>query len=50
MFFEHAAGVPTAVFAPESRDRALRQHHHAGEAADSAGAMHHDDHDADHEH
>ena len=45
MFFEHAAGVPTAVFAPEARDRALRQHHHAGEAADSAGAMHHDDHE-----
>jgi len=60
MFFEHAAGVPTAVFEPEMRDRALRRHHHKGtaadsacmmppehecEAADSAGAMHDDDHD-----
>lgn len=48
MLFEHAAGVPTAVFAPETKDRALRQHSHEGAAADSAGAMQHDD--ADHEH
>ena len=52
MFFEHAAGVPTAALEPEIKDRALSTHHHEQEAAgtDSAGAMHHDDHDADHEH
>ena len=52
MFFEHAAGVPTAVLAPEIRDRTLRargHHHHEGEGTDSAGSTHHDD-DADHEH
>jgi uncharacterized membrane protein len=53
MFFEHAAGVPTAALEPEIRDRALSHHHKKGEATDSAGSVHHenhDDHDADHEH
>jgi hypothetical protein len=53
MFFEHAAGVPTAALEPEIRDRKLRargHHHREGEATDSAGSTHHDDHDADHEH
>jgi uncharacterized membrane protein len=27
MYFEHAAGVPTAVFAPEAQDRALNHEH-----------------------
>jgi uncharacterized membrane protein len=32
MYFEHAAGVPTAVFGPETQNRALNheQHPHAG--------------------
>lgn len=60
MFFEHAAGVPTAVFEPEARDRAARKHRHTGEGAvtdehgdstqDSAGAMHRDDHEHPHDH
>lgn len=52
MFFEHAAGVPTAALEPEIRDRALSHghHEHKGQATDSGGAAHHDDHDADHEH
>jgi uncharacterized membrane protein len=65
MFFEHAAGVPTAVFEPEARDRAQRKHRHTGEGAgtdrhddtvtDSASVMHqdnhdHDDHDRPHTH
>lgn len=60
MFFEHAAGVPTAVFEPEARDRAARKHHHKGEGAemgehadttkDSARAMHDDVHEHDHPH
>jgi uncharacterized membrane protein len=53
MFFEHAAGVPTAALEPEIRDRALGHHHHEGEATDSGGAMHHDEHDhhdGEHEH
>jgi hypothetical protein len=50
MFFEHAAGVPTAALEPEIRDRALRHHHHKGEVTDSAGAAHHDEHDGEHEH
>lgn len=49
MFFEHAAGVPTAVFGPEARDRAARAmgqgHEHGGASADSAGAPHQDDHE-----
>jgi uncharacterized membrane protein len=46
MVFEHAAGVPTAVFEPESRDRALRHHrHHRGDTTDSADSMHHEDHE-----
>jgi len=47
MFFEHAAGVPTAALAPEIQNRSLSHHHHEGEAADSAGTTH--DHD-EHEH
>jgi len=40
MYFEHAAGVPTAVFEPEEHDRALEHHHHeAGDHGD------HDEHD-----
>ena len=31
MFFEHAAGVPTAVFAPEAQNRALHVHHGGAE-------------------
>jgi uncharacterized membrane protein len=52
MFFEHAAGVPTAALAPEIRDRALRrhQHKHEADATDSADSMHHEDHDADRAH
>lgn len=56
MFFEHAAGVPTAALEPEIRDRTLRPHHHhehEGEATDPAASTHHedhDDHDADHAH
>jgi uncharacterized membrane protein len=53
MFFEHAAGVPTAALEPEIRDRTLRPHRHherEGEATDSAGSTHHEDHDADHAH
>ena len=44
MFFDHAAGVPTAALEPEIRDRALSHHHKKGETTDSVGAMHHDDH------
>jgi uncharacterized membrane protein len=50
MFFEHAAGVPTAALEPEIRDRALSHHHKKGEAMDSADTMHHDAHGEDHEH
>jgi uncharacterized membrane protein len=49
MFFEHAAGVPTAVFGPEIRDRAAKAmgqgHEHGGKSRDSAGAPHQDDHE-----
>jgi len=37
MYFEHAAGVPTSVFAPEAQDRALHHGHGDGDA--------HEDHD-----
>jgi hypothetical protein len=48
MYFEHAAGVPTAVLAPEIKDRERGQHHHEhGEGAEH-GEGH--DHDEDHEH
>jgi uncharacterized membrane protein len=38
MYFEHAAGVPTAVFGPETQNRALSH----------GGHPHDDDHDHDH--
>ena len=50
MFFEHAAGVPTAALQPEIHDRSLSKHHHDGEMTNAADSMHHDDHDDDHEH
>ena len=40
MYFEHAAGVPTATMQAELQDRARGHHHHPGEADD-------DDHDHD---
>ena len=48
MFFEHAAGVPTAVFGPETRDRVARKHGHTGEgtAGDSAELAPHEHGDA----
>jgi uncharacterized membrane protein len=39
MYFEHAAGVPTATMKNEIEDRAAGHHHHPGEADDD------DDHD-----
>ena len=50
MVFEHAAGVPTAALEPEIHDRLLRSHHHDGQMTNSADSMHHDDHDANHDH
>ena len=40
LYFEHAAGVPTATMKTEIDNRALGHHHHPGEADD-------DDHDHD---
>jgi uncharacterized membrane protein len=50
MVYEHAAGVPTAALEPEIHDRLLRSHHHDGQMTNSADSMHHDDHDANHDH
>jgi len=41
MYFDHAAGVPTATMKAELEDRARGHHHHPGEADD--------DHDHDHD-
>jgi len=52
LYFEHAAGVPTATLNLEIKDRALGHHHHHGEEAEAGGHGdgQHDDHDEDHEH
>ncbi|HUL48771.1 MAG TPA: DUF2231 domain-containing protein [Gemmatimonadales bacterium] len=44
MYFEHAAGVPTAVFAPEAQDRAL-EHGHGAPGHDEHEHGEHDDHE-----